>query len=130
MHQQVQPTPPVIRFYKLKTNEDIVAFELESLDGLFRIRRPLSISVDNEVMGGRQLLNVREWVPPIVCSTDEIYLPKEYVMFSTDVKESFKEEFIHATEYLYSVESVKKPRNTKSDNAIPLMLKDPSTKPN
>jgi hypothetical protein len=130
MHQPVQPTPPVIRFYKLKTNEDIVAFELENLDGLFRIRRPLSISVDNEVMGGRQLLNVREWVPPIVCSTDEIYLPKEYVMFSTDVKESFKEEFIHATEYLYSVESVKKSRTTKSDNVIPLMLKDPSTKPN
>ena len=119
-----------IKFYKLKTNEDIVAFELENLEGRYHIGRPLVFTVENEIMSGRQLLNVREWIPPIVCNTDEIYLSKEYVMFSTDVKDSFKEEFIHATEYLYSVEAVKKPRNTKSNNIVPFMLKDPSTKPN
>lgn len=124
---------PVIKFYKLKTNEDIVAFELEATDSFYRLRRPLAFSVENEVVSGRQLLNVREWVPPIVCSVDEISIPREYVIFSTNVKESFREDFIHATEYLYSVTPVhasKDASKKNGNNVIPLLIKDPSNKPN
>jgi len=128
--QQEQPTQPVIRFYKLKTNEDIIAYELENLDMYYRIARPLAVTIDSEVLGGRQMLNVREWVPPIVCATDEVFLPKEYVIFSTATKESFRDEFISAVDYLYSVEAVKKTKTPRTDNVIPLMLKDPSVKPN
>jgi hypothetical protein len=127
MHQPV-PDQPAIRFYKLKTNEDIVAFELESTELYYRIRRPLAFSVENEVMGGRQMLNVREWLPPIVCGTDEVFLPKEYVLFATEVRESFKDEFTHAVEFLYNVSPRK--RSSRSREDIPMMLKDPSTKPN
>lgn len=117
-----------IKYYKLKTNEDIVAYEVEDNDFTYKIHRPLSFTVINEVQGGRQMLNVREWVPPIVCANDTVVLPKEYVMFSTDVKETFKEEFRDATEFLYSVE----PTLSKKKDSIdaPIMLKDPSTKPN
>lgn len=119
-------TPPV-KFYKLKTGENLVAFELENADSFYRLRRPLSFTVENEPLSGRQMLDVREWIPPIVCNTDEICLPKEYVMFSTDVKESFRDEFNHASQYLYNVE----PRHKKSRREdVPMMLKDPSVKPN
>lgn len=127
MHQQV-PDQPTIKFYKLKTNEDIVAFELQVCKGHYRIRRPLAFTVENEVMGGRQMLNVREWLPPIVCGTDEVFLPKEFVLITTEVRESFKNEFIHAVNYLYEVTPRKKPTRSRDD--IPMMLKDPSTKPN
>lgn len=132
-----QPTTaePVIKFYKLKTLEDIVAYELETAEQNFiRIKRPLAFSVENEDGTGRQMLNVREWIPPIVSSVDEILLPKEYVLFSTEVRESFKEEFIDAVNYLYGV--VPKPRNSKKSSSsgkiVPFvsMMKDPSSKPN
>lgn len=116
-----------IKFYKLKTNEDIVAYEVENTEFCYKISRPLAFTVQNEVQGGRQMLDVREWIPPIVCANDTVYLPKEYVMFSTEVKESFKEEFRDATEFLYSVTPKKV---TVKDSDILLMLKDPSTKPN
>lgn len=118
-----------IKFYKLKTNEDIVAFEVQDCKGHIKIHRPLAFTVENEVSAGRQMLNVREWVPPIVCANDTVFLPKEYVMFSTDVKESFKEEFIHATEFLYNVEP-RKPAKSRGDKVVPFLFKDPSNKPN
>lgn len=120
-----------VRFYKLKNGENLVAFEVKDERDHYTISRPLSFTVDNEVGGGRQMLNVKEWLPPIVCSSDSVMLLKEFVMFSTAVKESFKEEFDYASEYLYSVEAVKKSRRTQSPtDPIPVMLRDPSTKPN
>lgn len=122
-----QPVGPVIKFYKLKTNEDIVAFEEEDANGFYKIRRPIAFTVDNEVIAGKQLLNVREWVPPIVCANDTVYLPKEFVMFSTDVKDTFKEEFTEATDFLYNITPKKRGRTPDMN---PLILKDPSNKPN
>lgn len=120
---------PTIKFYKLKTNEDIVAYELQVTKGHFQIKRPLSVRVDNEIVAGRQMLDVREWVPPIVCAVDTIFLPKELVIFSTDVRESFKEEFTDAVEFLYNVTPREKPKKD-SNKVVPFLLKDPSTKPN
>jgi len=118
-----------IKFYKLKTNEDIVAYEVNTSDSFYEIRRPLVISVENEIQSGRQMLDAREWIPPIVCRTDTIFLPKDFVIFSTDIRDSFREEFEEVVEFLYNVEPrPKKGRSRGKD--IPLMLKDPSTKPN
>jgi len=119
-------TTPQVKFYKLKTGENLVAFELESTELFYRLRRPLSFTVENEPLSGRQMLDVREWIPPIVCNTDEITLPKEFVMLSTEVKDSFRAEFDEASQFLYNVE----PRHRKKREDVPLMLKDPSTKPN
>jgi hypothetical protein len=118
-----------IKFYKLKTNEDIVAFEVQVTKGHIQIKRPLAFTVDNEIIEGRQMLNVREWVPPIVCANDTIFLPKEFIMFSTDVKDTFKEEFTSAAEFFYSVTPRKAPKS-KGDKVVPFLLRDPSTKPN
>jgi hypothetical protein len=116
-----------IKFYKLKNGEDIVAFEIESLESHYNIRRPLLVKVENEVLAGRQMLNVREWVPPIVCANDTVLLPKELVVFSTDVKNSFKEEFKDATDYLYNVVPKKKQPRTPSDSTL-IHSSNPSTK--
>lgn len=126
-----QPVDPIIKFYKLKTLEDIVAYQLQDGDGFYRIRRPLAFSVENEMGTGRQLLNVREWIPPIVSAVEEVCIPKEFVLFTTDVKESFKEEFQDAVNYLYGVTPRKrtKPSNTGKVVPIACMMKDTSDKP-
>jgi hypothetical protein len=119
-------SPTNIKFYKLKTNEDLVAFEEEDNGEAYKIRRPLSFFVENENGAGRQMLNVKEWVPPIVCANDTVYLSKELVMFSMDVKETFKEEFIRATDHLYNIT----PKRADQKNLHPVLLRDPSNKPN
>lgn len=132
MHQPIT-AEPVIKFYKLKNLEDIVAYELESTDeNFYRVKRPLAFSVENEPESGRQMLNVREWIPPIVSAVEEILLPKAFVLFSTDVRDSFKEEFTDAVNYLYGVTPRKKSTASKSAKVVPFasILKDPSTKPN
>lgn len=129
MHQPAEE--PVIKFYKLKTLEDIVAYQLQDGDGFYKIRRPLAFSVENEVGTGRQLLNVREWIPPIVSSVEEVCIPKEFVLFSTDVKDSFKEEFQDAVNYLYGVTPRKRNKPTGTGKVVPIasMMKDTSDKP-
>ena len=131
MHQPIT-AEPVIKFYKLKNLEDIVAYELVSEDAeSYRIKRPLAFSVENEDDSGRQMLNVREWIPPIVSAVEEILLPKSFVLFTTDVRESFKEEFIDAVTYLYSVTPKKKsPKPTGKVIPLASIMKDPSSKPN
>lgn len=134
MHQPVAPAEPIIKFYKLRNLEDIVAYQLESEDeNHYRIKRPLAFSVENEDGTGRQMLNVREWIPPIVSAVEEILLAKEFVLFTTDVRDSFKEEFTDAVNYLYGVTPVKKrAKKNTTDNVVQFatLLKDPSTKPN
>jgi len=132
MHQPTPDGTTPIKFYKLRNSEDIVAYEVQITETHYHIRRPLSFSVENEVLAGRQMLNVREWIPPIVCANDSVILPKEEVLFSMDVKVSFRDEFIHATDYLYSVEAKPKKmhKHPKDDGVVPVILKDPSTKPN
>lgn len=131
MHQPVQEET-VIKFYKLNTLEDIVAYQIEETETHYRIRRPLAFRVENEVITGRQMLNVREWIPPIVSSVEEINLPKSVVIFTTDVRDSFKEEFQDAVNYLYGVTPKKRPKSPeKAANVIPFasLMKDTSDKP-
>ena len=131
MHQPV-PDEPIIKFYKLNTLEDIVAYQLEETDTHYRIRRPLAFRVENEMVTGRQMLNVREWIPPIVSAVEEINLPKTLVVFTTDVRDSFKEEFRDAVEYLYGVTPKKRVKTAeKGSKVVPFasLMKDTSDKP-
>ena len=135
MHQPVPDNLP-IKLLKLKNGEDIVAYLMEESDTQVTLKRPLAFTIENEPMLGRQMLNVREWVAPIVAASDTIPLDKDFIIFVTDVKESFAEEFKEAVNYLYGV--TPKKRTTKRDSMeaggkiVPFasMMKDPSGKPN
>lgn len=135
MHQPVPDNLP-IKLIKLKNGEDLVAFLLNETDTHLTLKQPLAFSIENEPAYGRQMLNVREWVAPIVAISDTIPIEKEFVVFITDVKESFIEEFKDAVGYLYGV--TPKKRTTRRDAAeisgkvVPFasFMKDPSDKPN
>jgi len=123
-----QPTEPMVKFYKLKSGENVVGYDMGENETSYKVRRPLSFTVESDVMSGRQMLDVKEWLPPIVCATDETHIPKEFVLLVTDVKPTFKEEFDEASKFLYNVEAVRKKSRKTADNVT--MLRDPSTKPN
>lgn len=123
-----QTNDPQVRFYKLKSGENVVGYDMGQNETAYKVKRPLSFIVESDVMSGRQMLDVKEWLPPIVCATEETFIPKEFVLFVTDVKPTFKEEFDEASKFLYNVEPVRKKTRKGSDNVT--YLKDPSTKPN
>lgn len=126
-----QPVPDeTIKFLKIKTGEDLVAYVLEQTDDFYRLKRPLSFTVENEVIAGRQMLNVREWIPPIVCSSEEVVLPARWVIFTSEVRDSFKTEFKEAVDFLYGVTPRKRTRKSM-DNVVPFasLMKDTSDKP-
>lgn len=133
MHQPVPDTLPV-KLLKLKNGEDIVAYILNEDEKHIILKRPLAFSIENEPQYGRQMLNVREWVAPIVAATDTIPLEKEFVIFVTDVKESFKDEFKDAVDYLYGVTPRKRetPKANAAGKVVPIasLMKNPGGKPN
>lgn len=136
MHQPVPDNLPV-KFIKLKNGQDLVAYILSEDDKVITLKRPLAFTVENEPMYGRQMLNVHEWVAPIVAATDTVPLDKDFVIFVTEVKDSFRLEFKDAVEYLYGVTPRKRDRSRSSEanaagKVIPFasMMKDPSGKPN
>lgn len=134
MHQPVPDNLPV-KLIKLKNGEDLVAYLVSETDTQIVLKRPLAFTIENEPMYGRQMLNVREWVAPIVAATDTIPLDKDFVIFVTEVKDTFMSEFKDAVEYLYGVTPRKRDRKGVANSegkVVPFaaMMKDPSGKPN
>jgi hypothetical protein len=105
MHQK---DLPVAKFYKLVNGQDIVAYELSETESHILIKQPMAIVIENDFTGARQLLNVREWLPPIVTKSDEVQLPKIQIMFILDVNETFKEEFKDVVAFFYGVQPKKR----------------------
>lgn len=132
MHQPVPDTFPV-KLIKLKNGEDLVAYLIDENEKQIQVRKPLAFTIENEPMYGRQMLNVREWVAPIVAISDTVPLDKDFIIFITDVKESFVAEYKDAVEYLYGV-TPRKREKTKDHvgKVVPFasLMKDPSGKPN
>ena len=124
-----------VKLIKLKNGEDIVAYMIEDNPDYLVIKQPIVIAIENEPSIGRQMMNAREWIPPIVAATDSTILSREHIMFIVGVKDSFAKEYKDVVDYFYSVT----PKNptTKSDaelagKVIPFasVMKDPSNKPN
>jgi len=132
MHQPTDTLVP--KFYKLTTGEDIVAYELEDTETHILIKQPMAIVIENNFMAAKQLLNVREWIPPIVAKNDQVNLPKTLIMFSLEVNDEFKHEFATVVSYFYGVAPVKKrPKRervgSEDKNVIPFtVVKDDSGK--
>lgn len=132
MHQKTDIQMPT--YYKLTTGEDVVAYELAVGDSHIKIKQPMAVFIENNFLVGKQLLNVREWIPPIITVADELELPKSLIMFSLACNESFALEFKDLVDYFYNVTPVKRKRaRVKSENTeegdqdrkvIPFMFKD------
>lgn len=130
MHQETDSPAP--KFYKLVNGQDIVAYELSVSEHSILIKQPMAIVIENDFGSAKQLLNVREWLPPIITKGDEVNLPKIHVLFSMDVNESFTEEFKDVVAYFYGVKPKKKVRVEKSDDrkvvSLASFVKDESGK--
>ena len=131
---------PEIRFIKLRHGEDLVAFLVEETEEHILIRRPLSVRIENDFILGKQLIEVREWIPPLFTETEEVKVNKADLMLITPVRPSFKTRFMDFINDFYEPTQVSKSElkanqsekdvegETKKDNIIPFLGRDFSGK--
>jgi hypothetical protein len=124
-----------VKFIKLRHGEDLIAYLIEETDAEVRLKRPLSIRIENNYATGRQMMDIREWLPPIVTDVEEINISKTDIMVMTGVRDVFRDEFEEVVNYFYAVRSKKKiDKNIGGDDddnkVIPFILRDTSNKLN
>lgn len=137
MHQPVDPKDDslVPRLYKLMTGEDIVAYELLEDEESYELQRPLSISIDNNVILGKAFMHVREWIPPIAAKGDTLVLSKKMVMLTMECNEEFIKEFKELSDYFYLTQPLQMKEDAKKERkeaekedrkVIPFLIRDDS----
>lgn len=124
-----------IRFIKFRYGEDVVGFVVGETKTHITIRRPLAVHIQNDFNSGRQLLEVREWLPPILTEVEKADIKKTDIMIITNIRESFKDEIVNLINYFYGVRPKKQITkalvdSANGENVIPFYGKDNSTKPN
>jgi hypothetical protein len=101
-----------IKFLKLRTGEDIVAYTED--DGDFvKVRRPVVIIIENIFEEARQLLNVREWLPLIVVRDESISLSRTEIVASLDVNDEFLEQYKELCEMFFDTKPTIKKKKKK-----------------
>ena len=98
-------------FIKLKNGDDIVGYVVHRDESSIKLKRPLVVWVDNDMDSGRQYLQVREWIPPIVVTSDETDISLSDIMLTMDVLERFHKEYGDVAEYFYDVTPVPLPEH-------------------
>lgn len=119
MTEKVEEQPKLTaKFIKLNNGEDIVAYVLEENDKFIRIQKPMEVHIDNDLPTARQMLNVREWIPPLIVKTDTVDLPMDYVLLVMELTEHFHTEFGDIVSYFYSVTPRDKKKPSKKDAKV------------
>ena len=110
-----------IKFFKLKSGDNLISFVLEENETSFVLKRPIVVEIENDLNSGRQIIDAREWIPPLICTVDQISLSKDRIEFSSEVQDHFKPNYKNAVEFLYSVEPKEKVNNSSNSsiNVIP-----------
>ena len=114
-----------MRFIKLKNGDNLVAYT-EEADGMVTMTRPLCVLIENDLDEGKQYINVREWIPPMLVKDDCATIPRDEILLVMDVVDSFKDEFIELSKFFYSITPIKKPvkePGTASEKVVQLRKK-------
>jgi hypothetical protein len=112
-----------IKFLKLRNGEDLVAsvvIENESIT----LTRPVCIMVENMYEEGRQILNVREWLPPSVVTSESITIDRSEIIATLDISEDFLEQYKDICEMFFDNKPVvkkKAKRVTSGEKVVSIM---------
>jgi hypothetical protein len=126
-----------IKFVRFKNSPEdivgIVTFHQEHIT----IENPLVVDVETLFDEGRQVLSIREYLPQSIISIREVDFNNNEVLFTTPVREDFKEQYEQVSKFFYedqpAIQTKPKRKRVKPDteNVISLFeaLKDKKDKP-
>ena len=110
-----------IRFIKLKNGEDIIAYTTQNKKTV-TVRRPVCIFIENFLDEGRQLLSIREWLPPNIVKVDSVEVPNEDIFCMLEVTEGFQEQYIDiCTAFFDTVPTPKKKKEPSGEKVVSIL---------
>lgn len=108
-----------VSFIRMRdTLEDIVAYVVED-EEYITIRNPIRIDIETFFGEGRQIIHIQDYLPQSVIELKEIRIPREDILFCTQVKEQFEQQFKQTETFFYNNQSELKTKgrfNTESGN--------------
>lgn len=82
------------------------------------IERPLAVQVDTDYEEGKQILTIREYLPQSVISIKEIDFNTDEVMFTSPVRQSFKEQYEDMAEFFYEKQPAMMEKNKEKREVL------------
>jgi hypothetical protein len=98
-----EPENKDIRLIKLKNGDDVIAYMTGGpIDSQVMLRRPVLIFVDSYPEEGRSVINVKEWLHPMLAAKDETPLRNEDILFIAEVNPEFVDEYVNIANIFYT----------------------------
>lgn len=95
-----------IRLVKLKNGEDVIAFVADHGEFL-ELTRPIQLLFESlDEIDSEQVVNVREWLPPLIADTESAMISKDNVLFVVEVKKTFSEHFMTVSRMFFEYSEV------------------------
>jgi hypothetical protein len=95
-----------IRLVKLKNGEDVIAF-VEDHGEFLELTRPIQLLFESlDEIDSEQVVNVREWLPPLIADTESVMINKDNVLFVVEVKKTFSEHFMTVSRMFFEYSEV------------------------
>jgi hypothetical protein len=124
--------PLSLVFLKLRSGDDIVGYLLPKTEPHthHHLSRPLHINVETDLASGRQMIEVKECLPPILVELENMSFAIEDVVILTPIRDSFREELDSVIKLFYSVKPVPRDRarvkREDGDKIVPFIGRDSS----
>jgi hypothetical protein len=111
-------------FFKCRNGiDDILAYATKQ-DGGWHIRRPVTIYVDTDDEEGKQYVSIKEFLPMLFSSKEDMFLPDSDIMSASPLNESFQEDYIKISDFYYvemvadRLRDLKKGKSEKEGNVF------------
>lgn len=89
-----------VRFIRLRSGDDIVAFTIELPTSLV-IRRPIGVAIETVIELNKQIVTMYEWLSPAIADYETLTIDINDVMFCLPVQVEFETRYLEMSDILF-----------------------------
>ena len=95
-----------VRLVKLQNGDDVISF-VEDHGDYLKLIRPIQLMFESlDEIDSEQVVNVREWLPPLIADTEYVMIRKSDVLFAVEVKKHFSEHFMTVSKMFFEYSEI------------------------
>lgn len=89
-----------VRFIRLRSGDDIVAFTIELPTSLV-IRRPIGVAIETVIELNKQIVTMYEWLSPAIADYETLTIDMNDVLFCLPVQVEFETRYLEMSDILF-----------------------------
>lgn len=93
-------TSEKVRFIRLRSGDDLVAFTIELPTSLV-IRRPIGVAIETLMEINKQIVTMYEWLSPAIAEYETLTIDMNDVMFCLPVQVDFETRYLEMSDILF-----------------------------